>query len=268
VKEARNSVGKPAGTTPGNDFRPMDIALGGEGAPLAPLMHLRLFGSPKTGRVIQNIGGIANATYLPPDVGGNDPRLIAFDTGPGNGPIDAIMGRLSNGRLRMDRDGGMAAGGTVNVQLLAELLRHRYFARKPPKSTGREEFGDAFVEQIIARAKALKLAPDDIVATATALTARTIAQACMRFVMPLGPLQELIVTGGGARNPTLMAMLARELPQLSVLKASDVGVDGDALEAIAFAMLGYEMLNGRPGNLPNVTGARAPAVLGKLTLPP
>ena len=251
-----------------NDFRPMDIALGGEGAPLAPLMHLRLFGDRKLGRVIQNIGGIANATYLPPGVSGDASRLIAFDTGPGNGPIDAVVGQLSNGRLRMDRDGRMAARGAVNTQLLAELLRHRYFARKPPKSTGREEFGQAFVDQLMKRATALKLADADIIATTTALTAHTIADACRRFAIPLGPVQQLIVTGGGAQNPTLMALLARELPELAVMRAADVGVNGDALEAIAFAVLGYEMLNGRPGNLPSVTGARAPAVLGKLTLPP
>jgi anhydro-N-acetylmuramic acid kinase len=250
------------------DFRPMDVALGGEGAPLAPLMHLRLFGDRKNGRVVQNIGGIANATYLPAGVRADDPRLIAFDTGPGNGPIDGVMGRLSRGRLRMDRDGRMAARGVVSEKLLAEVLRHRYFARRPPKSTGREEFGEAFIEQLIARARALRLAPADIVATATALTARTIADACRRFVMPLGAVQQLIVTGGGAHNATLMRMLARELPQAAMLRASDLGVDGDALEAIAFAVLGYEMLNGRAGNLPTVTGARAPAVLGKLTMPP
>jgi anhydro-N-acetylmuramic acid kinase len=250
------------------DFRPMDVALDGEGAPLAPLMHLRLFGDRRIGRVVQNIGGIANATYLPPGASAEDRRLIAFDTGPGNIVIDSVMARLTGGAARMDRDGRMAARGATSQRLLAEMLRNRYFARRPPKSTGREEFGDAYTERFLARARALKLAPPDIIATATALTARTIADACRRFVMPLGPWAQLIVTGGGARNPTLMAMLARELPELAVLRAADVGVDGDALEAIAFAVLGYEMLNGRPGNIPSVTGARAPAVLGKLTMPP
>jgi anhydro-N-acetylmuramic acid kinase len=251
-----------------DDFRPMDVALGGEGAPLAPLMHLRLFGDRKIGRVVQNIGGIANATYLPPGTNAGDPRLIAFDTGPGNMVIDGLMAHRSRGRARMDRDGRVAAGGAVSGRLLAELLRHRYFARKPPKSTGREEFGDAYLERVIARSRALKLSPADTVATVTALTARTIADACRRFVMPLGPVQQLIVTGGGARNPTLMAMIAKELPELTMLRAQDVGVNGDALEAIAFAVLGYEMLSGRQGNLPQVTGARAPALLGKLTPPP
>jgi anhydro-N-acetylmuramic acid kinase len=250
------------------DFRPMDVALGGEGAPLAPLTHLRLFGDRTAGRVVQNIGGIANATYLPPGARAGEPRLIAFDTGPGNMVIDGAVARLSRGRALMDRDGEMGARGAVSQPLLAEMLRNRYFVRLPPKSTGREEFGEAWIERFLVRARALKLAPPDIVATATALTARTIADACRRFVMPLGPLAQLIVTGGGARNPTLMAMLTREMPEIAVLRAADVGVDGDALEAIAFAMLGYEMLSGRPGNMPSVTGARAPAVLGKLTMPP
>jgi anhydro-N-acetylmuramic acid kinase len=250
------------------DFRPMDMALGGEGAPLTPLVHLRLFGDRRTGRVVVNIGGIANATYLPPGVQAGDPRLIAFDTGPGNVVIDGVMARVSRGRLRMDHDGRMAAQGTVSQRLLAEMMRHRYFARRPPKSTGREEFGNAFIERCMARARALKLHPPDILATATALTARTIAQACRRFIMPLGPLAQLIVTGGGARNPTLMAMLAGELPELKVMRAAEAGVNGDALEAIAFAMLAYEMLRGRPGNLPTVTGARSAAILGKLTPPP
>ncbi|HKD69947.1 MAG TPA: anhydro-N-acetylmuramic acid kinase [Candidatus Binataceae bacterium] len=250
------------------DFRPMDVALGGEGAPLAPLIHLRLFGDRSLGRVVQNIGGIANCTYLPPGAQPDTPGLIAFDTGPGNMVIDGVMARLSRGRERMDLDGRVAAQGAVSSRLLAEMLRHPYFARRCPKSTGREEFGDAFIDRLWSRSRALKLAPRDIAATATALTARTIADAVRRFVMPLGPLAELIVAGGGARNPTLMAMLARELPDLRVLRAAEAGVNGDALEAIAFAVLAYEMLNGRPGNIPSVTGARTPAVLGKLTMPP
>jgi anhydro-N-acetylmuramic acid kinase len=250
------------------DFRSMDLALGGEGAPLAPLTHLWLFGDRKIGRVVLNVGGIANATYLPPGARTGDPRLIAFDTGPGNMVIDGVMARVSRGRAQMDRDGEMAARGAVSRPLLAELMRNRYFTRRPPKSTGREEFGGAFIERLLSRARALKLAPPDMVATATALTARTIADACRRFLMPLGALAQLIVTGGGGRNPTLIAMLTAELPGLAVLRAADVGVDGDALEAIAFAMLGFETLSGRPGNIPTVTGARSAAVLGKLTMPP
>lgn len=250
------------------DFRPMDIALGGEGAPLTPLGHLRLFGDSVRGRVIQNIGGIGNATYLPPGTTADDPRLIAFDTGPGNVLIDALANRMTRGRARMDKDGRIAARGEVHEPLLGELMRYRYFARRPPKSTGREEFGEQFIARFAARARARRLSAESAIATATALTARSIALACRRFIAPLGPLHELIVTGGGARNPTLLAMLSREMPQVAVMRAEQAGVEGDAIEAIAFALLGYETLRGRAGNLPQVTGARASAILGKITLPP
>ncbi len=250
------------------DFRPMDMALGGQGAPLAPLAHLLLFGDPGRGRVVQNIGGIANATYLPPDARIGDPRLIAFDTGPGNMPIDALAARLSAGRLRMDKDGRLAARGKVSEPLLAQLMKHRYFNRQPPKSTGREEFGLSFVRQLTVWGKKLRLSELDLIATATALTARSIGEAVRRFVAPLGPVEQLIVAGGGAHNRTLMRMLKAQLPEIEVLNADQLAVDGDAVEAMAFAILAYEMIRGRPGNIPSVTGARCPAILGKLTLPP
>ncbi len=250
------------------DFRPMDMAVGGEAAPLAPLAHLWLFGDRRLGRVIQNIGGIGNATYLPPRARVGDARLIAFDTGPGGGLIDAFASRLTAGRMRMDRDGRMAARGRVAEPLLAELLRHPYFRRRPPKSTGREEFGAPMAERIAARASALGVTDNDLMATVTALTARSIAEACRRFIQPLGRVDELIATGGGARNPTLLRMIAEELAGVAVATADRAGGDGDALEALAFAILGYEFLRGRPGNIPSVTGARQPAILGKLTLPP
>jgi anhydro-N-acetylmuramic acid kinase len=250
------------------DFRPMDIALGGEGAPIAPLAHLWLFGDRKLGRVIQNIGGIANATYLRPGASLNDPTLIAFDTGPGGMPIDALINKLSGGQMKMDRDGKIAARGIVNDQLLSELMRNLYFRRRPPKSTGREEFGFHFLEQVQRNASSMRVASDDLVATVTALTARSIADAVRRFVFPLGRVDQLIATGGGARNPTLLRMIRGYLPEVDVLTAKAVGADGDALEAVAFAILGYQMLRGRQGNISSVTGARAPAVLGKLTLPP
>jgi anhydro-N-acetylmuramic acid kinase len=250
------------------DFRPMDLALGGEAAPLAPLAHLWLFGDRRRGRIVQNIGGIGNATWLPSGPRLNDPRVIAFDTGPGNGLIDALAAHLTGGRARMDRGGTMAARGHVSQPLLDELMRHPYFRRRPPKSTGREEFSPAHLATIVARASELAIAGDDLIATITAWTARSIADACRRFIMPLGRVDQLIATGGGAHNPTLMSMLAIELPELEVLTADSAGVDGDALEAIAFAILGYRMLRGQPGNLPSVTGARSAAILGKLTLPP
>ncbi|MGB9381831.1 anhydro-N-acetylmuramic acid kinase [Candidatus Binatus sp.] len=251
-----------------SDFRTMDLALGGEGAPLAPLAHVWLFADPKRGRVVQNIGGIGNATYIPPGARVGDPNLIAFDTGPGNGMIDALASRISGGRLRMDRDGRIAARGHVNELLLDKLMRNPYFARRPPKSTGREEFGPHLLDRIVADARRMKVVDYDLAATVTALTARSIADACRRFILARGRVDQMIVTGGGARNPTLMRMLAAELPNIEVITAAEVGVDGDALEAVSFAILGYQMLRGRQGNIPNVTGARAPAILGKLTVPP
>ncbi len=250
------------------DFRTMDLALGGEGAPLAPLAHLWLFADPKRGRVVQNIGGIANATYIPPRARLDDPGLIAFDTGPGNGMIDALASRISGGRTRMDRDGRLAARGQVNEPLLAKLMQYPYFRRRPPKSTGREEFGPDLLDRIVADARQMKVVDHDLIATVTALTARSIADACRRFILPRGPVDQLIVTGGGAQNPTLMRMLAAELPNIEVITGAEIGVNGDALEAVSFAILGYQMLRGRQGNIPSVTGARAPAILGKLTLPP
>ena len=258
------------------DFRPMDIALGGEGAPLAPLAHLWLFGHKRFGRIVQNIGGIGNATYVPPAARTGDRRLIAFDTGPGGMLIDALVARLTSGRLGMDRDGKMAARGLVDDAMLTELMRSPYFRRKPPKSTGREEFGAHYLDAILQSTRGRAMKPDDLVATVTALTARSIADACRRFILPLGRVDQLIVTGGGASNPTLMKMIAAELHgveakievKIEELTAEDVGVDGGALEAVAFAILAYQMLRGLPGNIPSVTGARAPAILGKLTLPP
>lgn len=250
------------------DFRTMDLALGGEGAPLAPLAHLWLFADTARGRIVLNIGGIANATYIPPGARVGDADVIAFDTGPGNSMIDALASRISGGRMRIDRDGRIAARGQVNEELLDKLTSHPYFRRHPPKSTGREEFGPSLLDQIVADAHPMKIVDYDLLATVTALTARSIADACRRFIIPRGRVDQLIVTGGGAKNLALMHMIASGLPNLEVINPTEIGVDGDALEAVAFAILGYQMIRGRPGNIPNVTGARAPAILGKLTLPP
>jgi len=251
-----------------SDFRPMDLALGGEGAPLAPLAHVWMFAHPRLGRVIQNIGGIANATWVPAGAQVGDGRIIAFDTGPGVTLIDALALEQSRGRLKFDRDGLLAARGRISEALLSTLMRHRYFARRPPKSTGREEFGAAYLQEVKRIARRARVSGDDLIATATALTARSIADALRNFIKPRGAVDELILTGGGARNPTLRRMIARELADVRVRLARQVGVDGDSLEAVAFAILGYQMLRGRQGNIPSVTGARAPAILGKLTLPP
>jgi anhydro-N-acetylmuramic acid kinase len=250
------------------DFRPMDIAVGGEGAPLAPLAHLWMFADARRGRVVQNIGGIGNATFIPAGARRDNPEVIAFDTGPGAMLIDAAAYRLSRGRMRMDRGGIRARRGRVNGAMLAELMRNPYFARRPPKSTGREEFGEQFFATVMRTARRFGVRGDDLIATLTALTAHSMADAVRRFIMPRGRVAQLIATGGGARNPSLLAMLAAELPELEVATAESVGVDGDSLEAVAFAILGYRMLRGEPGSIPSVTGARMPAVLGKLTMPP
>ncbi len=250
------------------DFRPMDIALGGEGAPLAPLAHLWLFADARRGRVIQNIGGIGNATYIPAGARLGNPDLVAFDTGPGVGLIDALVNQMTSGKMRMDRGGKIAARGRVSEPMLTALMRHRFFRRRPPKSTGRGEFGAQYLAEIRRVAKTLAVRGDDLLATVTALTARSIADSVRRFIAPRGRVDQLIATGGGAHNPTLITMLAQELPMLEVTTATKAGVDGDSLEAVAFAILGYQMLRGRQGNIPSVTGARAPAILGKLTPPP
>jgi anhydro-N-acetylmuramic acid kinase len=250
------------------DFRPMDIAVGGEGAPLAPLAHQWLFADARRGRVVQNIGGIGNATYIPPRAQPGNPDLIAFDTGPGGMLIDAAVDQQSRGRMRMDRGGMRARRGRVHGAMLAELLRHPYFARRPPKSTGREEFGAQYFARVMRAARHHGVRGDDLVATLTALTARSIADAVRRFIVPRGRVDQLIATGGGARNPALLAMIQAGLPEVEVMTSEQVGIDGDSLEAVAFAILGYQMLRGQPGNIPTVTGARAPAILGKLTLPP
>src|ERR1035437_4103435 len=223
------------------DFRTMDIALGGEGAPLAPLAHLWLFADPTRGRVVQNIGGIGNATYIPSRARLGDADLIAFDTGPGNMMPDALACRISGGSLRMVRGGRIAASGPVTQPLPAKLSQNPYSRRRPPKSPGREEFGTHLLDSIVADARRMKIVDYDLVATVTALTARSIAEACRRFIFPRGPVDQLIVTGGGAQNPTLMRMIAAELPNLKVITAGDVGVDGSALEAVAFAILGYQI---------------------------
>ncbi|SDS72662.1 anhydro-N-acetylmuramic acid kinase [Paenibacillaceae bacterium GAS479] len=247
------------------DFRPADLAVGGQGAPLVPYGDLVLLRHPERGRLLQNIGGIGNCTVLPAGAGPDD--VFGFDTGPGNMVIDRVVQRLSGGKLRFDEGGELAALGTPDSRLLAELLQHPYFLQPPPKSTGRELFGAAYAESLLKRAEELGLSDADTIATATALTARSIADACRRLVMPQCRIDEIIVSGGGAHNRTLLRQLAELLPELRVLSSGEIGLDSDAKEAVLFALLGYHFLLGIPNNLPKVTGASRPALLGKLALP-
>jgi anhydro-N-acetylmuramic acid kinase len=243
------------------DFRPADMAAGGKGAPLVPFLDYLVYGDWQSGRIVQNIGGIANLTAIPP--GAAPDHVVAFDTGPGNMVIDAVTDRLF--RKSYDRDGRIAASGSVLDNVLAEILRAPFFLRKPPKTGGREEFGREFVRDFIRRCGKAK--KRDVVATATALTARSITDAVKRFVTKKNSTyRDLIVSGGGAQNPTLMAMLANESKSLGLqLRFSDeFGIPSEAKEAVAFALLAYQTWNRQPSNVPSATGARRPAILGKV----
>ncbi len=243
------------------DFRSADLALGGEAAPLVPYVDYLLLGDAES-LAIQNIGGIGNVTIL--RRGQGVAGLSAFDTGPGNMLIDALAQRTSAGQHAFDADGALAARGTVVRALLDDALEHPFFARRPPKSTGREEFGGAYATEFAAKGRSLGLADADLFATATALTARSIADAYRRFILPTIALDAVLLCGGGARNPTLRRMLAAELAPLPVGTTEERGIPSDAKEAIAFAVLAYETAHGRPGTLPATTGASRPAILGAI----
>ena len=244
-----------------SDFRPADMAAGGKGAPLVPFLDYLLYRSEQVGRIVQNIGGIANLTAIPANA--SPTKIIAFDTGPGNMVLDALMELLFH--KSYDRDGQIAASGTVIEKVVAEFLRLPFFRCKPPRTAGREEFGREFVREFLRRCGRAK--KNDVLATATALTARSIADAVKRFVLPRSSFHEFIVSGGGANNPTLMAMLANELRPLGLqIRSSDeFGLPSEAKEAAAFALLAYETWNRRPANVPSATGAKRPAVLGKIS---
>lgn len=245
-----------------SDFRTRDIAAGGEGAPLVPWVDRFLFSDKKKRRVLQNIGGIGNLTWVPKR--GETAPLVAFDTGPGNMMINAAVEIATNGRETYDVDGKRAAAGKVNEQLLAELLAHPFFARKPPKSTGREVFGKPFVEELIARYPGVRKDWDSLIATVTMLTARTITDAIEQWVAPQG-VDEVVLTGGGSRNKTLATWIQRTLSPVTVSGGDVLGVDPDAKEAVAFAALAWAHLKGLPGNVPEATGAQGPRVLGSYT---
>jgi len=241
------------------DFRPRDIAAGGQGAPLVPFADYLLFHSPHLSTAVQNIGGIGNVTWIPR--GGEPSDVVAFDTGPGNVIIDALVSGYTHGEHTYDRGGAMAAAGQVDTALLQILLAHPYFHQPPPKSTGRELFGAAYAQEVRERGEARGLSAPDIIATATALTAESIARAYRDF---LGPIDAIILGGGGSFNPTLRRMIADRLPDIPLQTHEDYGIASDAKEAIAFALLGYATLSGVPANLPAATGARHPVLLGKI----
>ena len=245
-----------------SDFRPADIAAGGKGAPLVPFFDFLFHRHSRVGRIVQNIGGIANLTAIP--AGASLRQIVAFDTGPGNMVIDAVTERLFH--QPYDRDGLIAASGTVQDALVSEILAGPYFLRQPPKTAGREEFGREFVEAFLQRCRSVN--GRDAVATATALTAASIVDAIQRFVIRRkAAYLEFIVSGGGAHNATLMAMLFNRLKSLGLqIRSSDeYGLPSEAKEAVAFAVMAYETWHRRPANIPSATGAKRPAILGKIS---
>ncbi len=248
-----------------SNFRTRDMAAGGQGAPLVAYVDRILLTHPEKRRAVQNIGGIANVTYLPKS--GDGQSAFAFDTGPGNMLIDALAARVSAGRLTCDLDGKLAARGQVHSDLLAELMETPYLHQTPPKTTGRELFGQTFADIVWARAEALGLSAEDRLATVTAFTAASIARAYTDF-LPARP-DEVILSGGGAMNPVLVSMLAKYVAPAQVLTSDALGLQAEAKEAVAFAVLAYESWHNRPGNLPEATGARQPVILGNFTpVPP
>jgi len=245
-----------------SDFRPADMAAGGKGAPLVPFLDFLLYRDSRVGRIVQNIGGIANLTAIPASASSNS--VVAFDTGPGNMLIDAVTDQLFG--KAFDRDGRIAGSGAVVDPVISDVMRGSFFRRKPPKTAGREEFGREFAQDFVRRCG--RVDKRDIVATATALTARSIADALRRFVIRrTGTYQDFVASGGGASNPTLMAMLANELRPLGLqIRTSDeFGLPSEAKEAAAFALLAFQTWNRKPSNVPSATGAKRPAILGKIS---
>ncbi|MDD5064494.1 MAG: anhydro-N-acetylmuramic acid kinase [Phycisphaerae bacterium] len=253
-------IAQRTGITTVSDFRPRDMAAGGQGAPLVPFADYILFRDKKKSRAIQNIGGIANVTYLPADCQRRD--IIAFDTGPGNMIIDGIVRLVTKGRKKFDQNGKIAGRGTVNKKLLSDMLRYPFFRKRPPKSTGREMFGKEYCDALYKRTMRKKLSAEDIIATATAFTAASIGLSYKRF-LPAMP-GELILCGGGAKNDTLIKMLREELGRVKILDSCDLGINCDAKEAISFAILAHATIKGIANNVPGATGAKEPLILGKI----
>jgi anhydro-N-acetylmuramic acid kinase len=269
VVQSTLQIGEPSviaqrtGITTVADFRPSDMAAGGEGAPLVPYADYILFSDRRLCRAVQNIGGIANVTFLPAMGDGvSRDEVLAFDTGPGNMVIDGVMRLITKGKRGYDRAGVVAAKGTVDEPLLAQMLRHPFLRRRPPKSTGREQFGQQYCEWLYETGRRAGLMPEDTVATATAFTAASIASAYRKF-LPRMP-DEMILCGGGAHNATLVRMLQQRLAGVRIRSTDEFGINVHAKEAVSFAILAYATIQGVPNNVPRATGASEPVVLGKI----
>lgn len=261
-------IGDPAfiaqrtGITCVSDFRSRDLAVGGAGAPLTPWAHRILFSREDIASAFLNLGGISNVTYLPP---AGEEGVFGFDCGPANMPLDALARRITNGEKSHDTDGALAAAGHVCPETLAELLRHPYLRRQPPKSTGRETFGEAFIDEILERMASRGGGPKDAIATLTAFSASCVADAIRNFFPKDPPLAEVVAAGGGVHNKTLMRRLRDALGGLPLIESGARGVSPDAVEAVCFALLAWGTLSGQANNLPGVTGAKEAVCLGNIT---
>jgi anhydro-N-acetylmuramic acid kinase len=244
------------------DFRPRDVAAGGEGAPLAPFFHLAAFGDHAESRVALNLGGIANVTWLP--AGGRPEDVIAFDVGPANALLDGVVQRVTGGTERFDRAGRRALRGRVDGELLERLLDDEFLRRPPPKSTGRERYGLAEAETLADDWQRAQRNPDDLISTLAAFTSEAVARACRDFLADFSKLGRVLVGGGGARNPALLSGLAERLPGVVVEPFDEAGVPADAAEAMAFSLMGRNTLLGIPNHLPRCTGASRATVLGEI----
>jgi anhydro-N-acetylmuramic acid kinase len=255
-------IAERTGITTIADFRPADMAAGGHGAPLVPFVDYLLYRSAIVGRVALNIGGIANVTVLRANARPQD--VFAFDTGPGNMIIDALVERVTRGREAYDRGARIASRGEVNRRLLEKMLGDPYLRQKPPKTAGREQFGARYAENLWAWSRKRRIRPQDLIRTATIFTAFSIIDALQQFVLPKANIQELIVAGGGTKNPLIMAQLEAALAGIKIAESSQFGVTAEAKEAFAFAILAYEAFHARTNNLASATGAKHRAILGKL----
>ena len=300
-------IGEPSviaartGITTVGDFRPADLALGGQGAPLVPYADYLLYHHPRLGRVSLNLGGIANITVIP--AAAKPSQVSAFDTGPANMLIDALVAHFTRGRKRFDKGARLAQSGRSIPALLDELMRDPYLRLAPPKSTGREYYGHPYVQRALALGRRYRARPADLIRAATIFTAISVVDALNRFVLPKTRIHQLIVSGGGAHNPLILAQLGAALAgsaplgfsspfagarfpasqirrtaekplrrvvaeAIELLPSSALGIPEDAKEAFAFALLAYESFHQRPANLPSATGARGPAILGKISYAP
>ena len=245
-----------------SDFRVRDMAAGGQGAPLVTYADYLLFRDEQRARAVQNLGGIGNVTYLPR--GGGIDTVLAFDTGPGNMVINGVVELISGGTLEFDHDGVLAAAGRPDAALVETLLADPYFSSPPPKTTGREKFGQGYATALLATARQRGLSDADVVATATRLTVESIARAYRAFLVPRGGVDDVMLGGGGSHNPVLREWLAQALRPAQVRTTDEWGIASRAKEAVAFAILANETVAGNPSNVPSATGATHPVVLGKL----